>query len=74
MACNSFSAIMMIVVVIAVMSLGMQSAAVMAQVAPTPGPAAAVAPTSGVGDGAVPMSCASVLISILAFAAGFAQL
>ncbi|KAG0583713.1 hypothetical protein KC19_3G157500 [Ceratodon purpureus] len=76
MACKSFSATMLVVVVIALMSLGMQSVSVMAQLAPAPvaGPVGAEAPMSGVGGGAVPLSWAGVLISVLAFAAGFAHL
>ena len=75
MACKSFVAAWMLVVVIALMSLGMQSGLVMAQVAPAAGPAAAEGPTSGAARGGVPnLSCAGLLISLLAFAAAFARL
>jgi hypothetical protein len=75
MACKSFVAAWMLVVVIALMSLGMQSGLVMAQVAPASGPAAAEGPTSGAARGVFPnLSCAGLLISLLAFAAAFARL
>lgn len=72
MAYMSFSVTLMVVVVITLMSLGMEGASVMAQVAPVPGPAIAEALSSG----AVPLSSgAGVLLSLLAFAAtGFAHL
>ena len=67
MASKSFAVSSMIIVAFLLISLSMQSA--MAVDAPAPAPATAGAPAA-----AIPASVAGVVISLLAFVAGFAYL
>lgn len=73
MALVNLSVASAIVAAVFLLSLGMQGTMVMAQGAPAPGPGGTEGQSSGAVSGAV-YSVAGVLVSLLAIAAGFAQL
>nr|PNR49328.1 hypothetical protein PHYPA_011224 [Physcomitrium patens] len=73
MACRSWCASLVIAVIVALMSIGLQRAVVMAQVSPAPGPGSAEAPTSGAASGAFATSFAVFLSSLTTFAVVFSQ-